>query len=705
MKSMLVLFTVLNFCYLPAFSQEMEWEWSIQSFSTCQDQVTDMVIDDVNNCYLSGFYTVGEFHIGDSVFYEQDGDFKTFISSFDREGNFRWAVSLQKEQSGVFGMVADCLMAVDSQQNLYITGNFDFSVDFGDTILYSIYNWDVFVAKYDSSGQFIWAYRIGGSGVDEVGDIKIDDQDNIYIGISHSRPNLDNYIVYGDNDTTVYYSDYAASVLSLLANGEFSWLSCGTSSTEVQTSNLALDNENNLYVQFWVFGEFLLNGETIVGDLEPFTFVVVPYDEAGLPGDYMKYPQYWPGDMVIDSQGEFITTGVFNEPIIILGDTLIPSGSYSYDRLLVKYNRQMEPEWYLAIPNTSYTLDFSVSLDHDDGIYFSAPFEGELVFGDTILPWAGEKGLFIAKFHPYGSLEWAVTIPGSDFIYTSALNLDHCGNVLLGGGFNEDVYFGGDTLSSSPEGVEVFIAKLSNEMGFLSLGNDTVACESLQLAAPEGYQYYSWNNGSSYDNYFTATETGSYSLLAIDEHFCTDADTIFVEIRPLPQVDLGSDTLVYISNTLSFSVDPQNDSILWSDGTTGADFIFNAMDYGEGYHIIWVQLGENGCYNTDSINIHVFDNSSLGEQALRIDHLFPNPARDKLYFDLSHTGLIRYSHLTVEVRDIKGQLKVCGLINDFDGNPHPGHILDISTLAEGMYFLLVKEGQKVIAEEKFVVLE
>lgn len=703
MRSILLLFVLMNFCCLSAISQEKSWEWSIQSFSPCQDMAVDMVIDDVNNCYLSGIYDVGEFHIGDSVFSGQDGFFRSFISSFDREGNFRWAVCLQKEPSGPYGMVADCLMAVDAQQNLYVTGTFDFSVDFGDTILYSLGNWDVFVAKYDSSGQFIWAYHVGGPCDDRVGDIKIDNLDNIYLGMSHSRPLLDNYVLFGNNDTTVNFRDCAASVLSLQANAEYSWLSCGTSSTQVQTNNLVLDNENNLYAQYFVIGEFLLNDDTITGDLEPYTHVIIPYAANGHPGEYMKFPQYWVTDVAIDNQGAFITIGDFNSPIIILGDTLNPV-TY-YDRLLVKYTHQMEPEWYITMPNITGTLDFSLDLGRDDGIYISAPFEGELALGDTILPWAGMKGLFIAKLNPSGNLNWVITVPGTNFHYTSALNQDRCGNILIGGGFNGELYLGEDTLTSAQDFPEVFIAKLSNATGFLSLGNDTVACGSLLLSAPEGYHYYSWNNGASYEDHFMANETGSYSLLAVDEHYCTDSDTIFVEIKPLPQADLGNDTLIFISDILNFSVDPQADSIRWSDGSTGTDFLFRAVDYGEGIHIVWVQLGENGCDNADSISIHVVDNSSLDEQTLMIGNLYPNPARDKLYFDLSHNGLKNNTVLTVEIIDINGQLVGSGPVNNSDGNNHPGYVLDISTLTGGMYFLLLKDGRKVIAERKFVVLE
>jgi hypothetical protein len=131
--ALLTTFSFLN----QVFAQFNEWEWSVQSVSAEGNYSTDLATDDYNNIYFSGYFYGGPFQIGDSVFYAQEGMHEAFVAAYDKDGMFRWAVPLQKIPEGPFGMVDDCHLAVDSQQNLYVAGEFDFSVDFGDTVLYS----------------------------------------------------------------------------------------------------------------------------------------------------------------------------------------------------------------------------------------------------------------------------------------------------------------------------------------------------------------------------------------------------------------------------------------------------------------------------------------------------------------------------------------------------------------------------------------
>ncbi len=343
----------------------------------------------------------------------------------------------------------------------------------------------------------------------------------------------------------------------------------------------------------------------------------------GDPVEFDKFPLDYILDMLIDGDGNFLATGIFNSQLIILGDTLVPVGFYDY--LLVKYNHEMEPVWYITFANSSSFLDFKMDIDREDNIYICAPFTGELIIGDTTIVSETAEDMFIAKLEPTGDFSSAVTVQGNSFLYCSALNLDRCGNIIYCGGYNGEIYLGNDTLSADSS-TEVLLARLSNDLGFLNLGNDKVACGSLVLSAPDGCLYYSWNNGLSYEDHLTVTETGFYSLLVINGFHCTDTDTVFVEIKPLPEVDLGNDTLISIFGTLYFAVDPGADYILWSDSSTAAGLVFNAAGYGAGYHTVWVSIGKNDCYNADSIIIHVIDDSAIDEQEQMTDLLYPNPA-------------------------------------------------------------------------------
>ena len=82
--------------------------------------------------------------------------------------------------------------AVDVNGNLYVAGglrgsNVDFDPGAGIFLLSSAGEKDGFVAKYDQGGNFKWAFRFGGTGIDDVEDIEVDNSGNIVISGFFSR--------------------------------------------------------------------------------------------------------------------------------------------------------------------------------------------------------------------------------------------------------------------------------------------------------------------------------------------------------------------------------------------------------------------------------------------------------------------------------------------------------------------------------------
>ncbi|MCA1482004.1 hypothetical protein I6F37_44510, partial [Bradyrhizobium sp. NBAIM08] len=67
---------------------------------------------------------------------------------------------------------------LDANNNIYITGRFRDTVDFdpgtGTAEYISNGELDIFLAKYESNGNFLWANAMGGSGYDEGCDVAVD---------------------------------------------------------------------------------------------------------------------------------------------------------------------------------------------------------------------------------------------------------------------------------------------------------------------------------------------------------------------------------------------------------------------------------------------------------------------------------------------------------------------------------------------------
>jgi hypothetical protein len=70
---------------------------------------------------------------------------------------------------------------VDTHGNRYVTGGFSLSARFGDRVLDSAGGTDIFLAKFERSGELRWLLRAGGAGDDVGNDIAFDLARNIYV--------------------------------------------------------------------------------------------------------------------------------------------------------------------------------------------------------------------------------------------------------------------------------------------------------------------------------------------------------------------------------------------------------------------------------------------------------------------------------------------------------------------------------------------
>ncbi|MCK9480975.1 MAG: SBBP repeat-containing protein [Bacteroidia bacterium] len=98
------------------------------------------------------------------------------ISVFSQAPKTSWA----SQSTGGNNNVSTGLV-VDKDGNTYITGYFSDTVHFGSYELVCKGMSDVFVAKVDKDGNYLWAISAGGSRQDIPNDIAVDDTGNLYI--------------------------------------------------------------------------------------------------------------------------------------------------------------------------------------------------------------------------------------------------------------------------------------------------------------------------------------------------------------------------------------------------------------------------------------------------------------------------------------------------------------------------------------------
>ena len=147
---------------------------------------TSIALDALNQPHIVGYFDdTTDFDPGTGInnlisISSYDG----FICKLDVAGNFIWAKSIAGSSYDQINSVA-----LDNIGNVYSAGYFsnaDFDPGPGTFNLTSEGSNDGFISKLDTSGNFVWAQRLGGAQSDVVATVAIDPSTNIYTAGSFS---------------------------------------------------------------------------------------------------------------------------------------------------------------------------------------------------------------------------------------------------------------------------------------------------------------------------------------------------------------------------------------------------------------------------------------------------------------------------------------------------------------------------------------
>ena len=231
--------------------------WAKQMGGTGDDKSYANSIDTNGNVYVEGSFSgTANFNPGGTYNLTAKGSYDGFIVKLDNDGNFVWA----KQIGGIGASVNSEYVVVDSNNNfnVYITGSFIGTVDFdpgaGVSNMSSspIGVYDIFVYKLDSSGNFIWAKQMGGTGTDISYHAILDSSGNIYTtGIFQNTADF-------DPGAGTYNLTSAGSfdifVSKLDSSGNFVWIKQMGGTGDDRSFAIKVDSNGNVYTTGWFSG-------------------------------------------------------------------------------------------------------------------------------------------------------------------------------------------------------------------------------------------------------------------------------------------------------------------------------------------------------------------------------------------------------------------------------------------------------------------
>ncbi len=150
------------------------WQWASSAGMDNMAAGTDIAVAPNGMLYVGGYFSDSTYFYGD--FLSSDGLVDLFLAQYDNLGNYQW---VRKIGGGGFDIYGD--ICTDANNNIYITGAYDSTTTIGANVLTTTGLKDVFVAKYDGSGNVLWANGYGSSSEDQGFGIEADNLGSIYI--------------------------------------------------------------------------------------------------------------------------------------------------------------------------------------------------------------------------------------------------------------------------------------------------------------------------------------------------------------------------------------------------------------------------------------------------------------------------------------------------------------------------------------------
>ena len=434
--------------------------------------------------YITGYFedTIN-FGGGDIT---SNGGKDIFVLSLNKDGEYRWAYTAGGTQDDEGASIT----MFDNFGNIYVTGYFKKTVDFGSGDITSNGNQDIFLLRLNESAgnyTFSWVKTYGGSRDDRGYGVHTKGGAPIVTGVFRSS-NLDfggGSVGVGDTDTDIFvlaldmFGDYQNSMT--ISSDE----SCDESSRDIYVGP---NYNSDHHITGFHTSNCTIDFGGSIGELSSFgggqDILMVRIGNNRLPA-VCVYAAGGSGNdrglsVTVDSNENIYVTGIFRNTATFnrhpLGQTAVTATSQGgSDMFVVKLNSSCELQWVYTAGGSENEFGYGIDVDRFDNVYVTGVFKSTVDFGGgNVTASGGDFDAFTLKLNSSGVFQWVRTFgdnPGDEsgndvaaFQYYQTgqpccqTNYD---NLITVGDFNGTVDFGNGNVTSNSSSADMFILKLN----------------------------------------------------------------------------------------------------------------------------------------------------------------------------------------------------------------------------------------------------
>lgn len=290
---------------------------------------------------------------------------------------------------------------LDSAQNVYLTGYFEASMICGGTTLVSAGGKDIFAAKLDNAGNWLWAVSWGGLGDDLGRDVLCDAAGNIYLCGSFSGT------IGVGSQTLTALGGKDGLVIKLDPQGAAWAVTSGGGPGNDQFSGLTLKPDGEVAVCGSFEGTSTFGGEQLVscgeadilaGRLTPQLDWTHCWNAGGVGADEAM-------DIGCDSAGNLYLTGIFTGAMSIAQSELDYWGAN--DIFLAKTDPLGNWSWSLSCGSYGTDLSSAIAVTPAGEAYLTGYARGDLYYGSSVQDNHCQQDILTTAASAQGHWLWA----------------------------------------------------------------------------------------------------------------------------------------------------------------------------------------------------------------------------------------------------------------------------------------------------------
>lgn len=354
-----------------------------------------ITLDGSGNVIITGYFT-GDINFGGSTFSTPNNDENVFVAKFNSAGTHIWSNAFGEPTTNQLGWA----VKADASGNVYVSGHYRNTIDFGGGPLPTTTNWDAFVAKFSPGGAHIWSKNFGGSGTDQT------QCRTITVNSTGTRVAISGQF---DGSTTIGSNTFASpgmfngyvAVLDASNGNPIQSIAYGDAADQ-HARQVAFDPSGNLFLLGYVQGTSNL-GCGAITSAGGYDTLFAKFDSnlgcifSNLYGDSADQL----GDAIaVDPFGRVAIGGAFSGTMAF-GTTSITSAGGS-DNYVVKLQADGTPIWVRRVGDGANQRTWSVAIEQTSAsrVYATGSFGGTINFGSGNFTSAGDLDIFLVRYLP-----------------------------------------------------------------------------------------------------------------------------------------------------------------------------------------------------------------------------------------------------------------------------------------------------------------